>query len=592
MAPPGSSGGSAATIDYEQLCQTVWRQRRTTCLILYGGYALLLTLLFQIRRLAWGSDRFQVIFWETPIVTLLLFCAMASTHALVYTHLQIRRTSYTGRLAKLSLLTRDTTWQIVAVYLFTTFLLRSAYSRLTSTATTETTYGFFHPQSFTMVVHYLVLGSVYGLRTVWTERFHLRFPTFPQPQFFALKGRLPTVFSRGFRYTLSYLGWWWPIYLVVMPMAYRALIQFISFATDVPTDAGSPAWSVVTFFHGWLSTLLLTLCWEGQLAIFETIFTAPIELSAQSVDRNGCLAKGLGLRTSVLARHYAFFELFRLARFTSRQRIAIYQDIDRTETMWHTYSHQCLTVVREAMQALYEKNEWVRATAATTKDKSSTGAKQPAMTSTVVQRPLARSVSAVKSTVKSTTVQDKPSKLQAAIPLSFALLENQPKSMDGYLFNMVISAMKQTTTGRQLILALANDANVALFSDFQLQVWAIQALGDLVFHSLQEDPYGSVQRDVPKVLECLLDYLTLLDEFCRDPYYYQIVKNSGPGHSALTDLLRNSPHQHAHRQAYALVQELQTTIYRIVTAFYEHLDQYKFKPECTKRLQQFVNFEV
>ncbi|KAJ1649495.1 Nuclear pore complex subunit [Dispira simplex] len=587
MAPPGSLAGGVATIDYEQLCRTVWHHRQTTCLILYGGYALLLVLLHQIRRLAWGSDRLQVIFWETPIVAILLFCAMVSTHALAYTHLQLRRTSHTSRLAKLPLLTRDTTWQIVAVYLFTTFLLRSAYNRLTNTTTTESTYGFLHPQSFTTGVHYLVLGTVYGIRTVWTERFHLRFPTFPQSRFFALKGRLPTVFTRAFRFALNYLGWWWPIYLVVMPMAYRALARFISFATVIPTDAGTPAWSVVTFFHAWLSTLFLTLCWEGQLAIFETIFSAPVDLSAQSMDRNACLAKGLGLRTSALAQHYAFFELARLARFTSRQRIAVYQDIDRTETMWHTYSHHCLTILREAMQALCEKNAWVRATSSTS-DKLSAGANQPTVTSTVVQRPLAKPVP----TLKSTTMQDKPNKLQAAIPLPFALLGNRPKSMDGYLFNAAISALKQTTTGRQLILSLANDASIALFSDFQLQVWAIQALGDLVFHSLQEDPYGSVQRDVPKVIECLLEYLALLDKFCRDPYYYQIVKNSGPEHSALTDLLRNSPHQYAHRQAYALVQELQTTVYRIVTAFYEHFDQYKFKPECTKRLQQFVNFEV
>lgn len=34
----------------------------------------------------------------------------------------------------------------------------------------------------------------------------------------------------------------------------------------------------------------------------------------------------------------------------------------------------------------------------------------------------------------------------------------------------------------------------------------------LVTHSLQEDPYGRVQRDIPRVLEAMITYLGALEQ--------------------------------------------------------------------------------
>lgn len=38
------------------------------------------------------------------------------------------------------------------------------------------------------------------------------------------------------------------------------------------------------------------------------------------------------------------------------------------------------------------------------------------------------------------------------------------------------------------------------------------ALSMLVAHSLQEDPYGRVQRDIPRVLEAMITYLGALEQ--------------------------------------------------------------------------------
>lgn len=60
----------------------------------------------------------------------------------------------------------------------------------------------------------------------------------------------------------------------------------------------------------------------------------------------------------------------------------------------------------------------------------------------------------------------------------------------------------------------------------------LSALSALVSASLAEDPYGQVQRDIPKTLEALLSYLTALDTFVAE--LETAAKARGPDHVAET----------------------------------------------------------
>ncbi|KAF9511704.1 hypothetical protein BS47DRAFT_1346461 [Hydnum rufescens UP504] len=50
----------------------------------------------------------------------------------------------------------------------------------------------------------------------------------------------------------------------------------------------------------------------------------------------------------------------------------------------------------------------------------------------------------------------------------------------------------------------------------KIDVWAIESLAYLVAHSLTEDPYGVVQRDLPRVLEALVSYLVALEALAQE----------------------------------------------------------------------------
>ncbi|RUS23968.1 nucleoporin protein Ndc1-Nup-domain-containing protein [Jimgerdemannia flammicorona] len=108
----------------------------------------------------------------------------------------------------------------------------------------------------------------------------------------------------------------------------------------------------------------------------------------------------------------------------------------------------------------------------------------------------------------------------------------------------------------------------------------ITALSCLTAASYREDEYGSVQRDIPKVIECLLACLMAIEAYLQRPPL-------GPGAGGI----KTNPHQMLMREPHAVVQVLHGAIYEIVTTFYEYLGEYRFPPKYASKLQSFVELK-
>lgn len=57
----------------------------------------------------------------------------------------------------------------------------------------------------------------------------------------------------------------------------------------------------------------------------------------------------------------------------------------------------------------------------------------------------------------------------------------------------------------------------AVFNQYQLVIWAVQALGSLTASSLKEDPFGYVQNDISIVLNTLLGCLVDVENYVKAP---------------------------------------------------------------------------
>jgi len=50
----------------------------------------------------------------------------------------------------------------------------------------------------------------------------------------------------------------------------------------------------------------------------------------------------------------------------------------------------------------------------------------------------------------------------------------------------------------------------------KLDVWMVESLSYLAARSLDEDAYGVVQRDVPRILESFVSFLSALETFSQE----------------------------------------------------------------------------
>ncbi|KAJ1982305.1 hypothetical protein H4R34_001757 [Dimargaris verticillata] len=580
-----------ATIDYKQLCDGQFSRRWWDWLILGAGSSLLLASLFQIKLSLGLGVVGQVISLQTVRAAMKLFISFFIPSLLTKLFYHVNRTTPASRLAKLRLLAQREFWWLIAAYVASAWLIGSTYLALQAPHTTsmffypEGSYGprYLNPRHLLLSLHCVGAGAVYGAQLLWSERLHLAFASVQQTRVFALKSRLPTVMCQGLRSAWAFTRWFMLAALVLLPTAYFATAHFLSYLVRIETFAytQNPIFSVTTWVHVVLSTLLMHACWEVQLQSFEVLFTDPMDISTTSIDPNACLVNGLSIARPCLAQYHAFYELVRIAKFYPRQRLQIFQDIDRSSSVWTQVFTQCVTVLQTAQTDLQAKNSPAKSSPLITAESA------PPTSQSQVPRPNKGAfISDILETNPAPETPKNPPTL-ATTPSPSAPKRTPAKPMDGYLFDLALSTVQSSKAGNLMLRRLTNDTATTVFGNLQIQLWAIQTLGHLLTASLREDPFGLVQRDLPKALEALLAYLTVLEEFVRNPYYLATYGECG----ALADMVfHNTPHQRLHQQAYVLIQQLQNTIYQITTAFYEHLPQYKFAPQYIKRLESFVDF--
>ncbi|KAI0691477.1 nucleoporin protein Ndc1-Nup [Cytidiella melzeri] len=124
---------------------------------------------------------------------------------------------------------------------------------------------------------------------------------------------------------------------------------------------------------------------------------------------------------------------------------------------------------------------------------------------------------------------------------------------------------------------------------------AVDALCSFVCASLSEDPYGVVQRDIPRILEALLSFLSAIEDY-RAELASRYPQLSPEEENALT-LREMSARQEvmiSMSRASDVLSEVEDSlkegVVRIVRKFGDKLSAFKFPPRTAKKLQGFVDY--
>ncbi|XP_078417749.1 nucleoporin NDC1 [Cetorhinus maximus] len=128
---------------------------------------------------------------------------------------------------------------------------------------------------------------------------------------------------------------------------------------------------------------------------------------------------------------------------------------------------------------------------------------------------------------------------------------------------------------------LPEASSQALFANSQAHIWALEGLSHLVAASFTEDRYGVVQTTLSSILCAMLSLQEAVDRHFKLPH-----ASSKPARS--TGTLIDSSYK---TLRFALRASLKTAIYRITSAFGEHLKAVQLSSEHRKRLQQFLEYK-
>ncbi|KAI1424841.1 nucleoporin protein Ndc1-Nup [Xylaria sp. FL1777] len=338
------------------------------------------------------------------------------------------------------------------------------------------------------------------------------------------------------------------LYHFLRVSAWRSSMWFFRFfygdlpRYNLPTT-GAP-WSVWMLGRTIWASFLLSLLWYfGEVAFRVQLTREPLKrgqpLSSESRDPNGSLLNGLKSKKPRISA-FAMWELAFIAREYTTRRQSIFEDIDRRDgPAWSQIYALCLDTIRNIEHRIDEFGK------APVPILGTEPVSSPAQPRERISQPLRGSdLSAPRHVAKSSLVADTVSKLvtspgrtpaedwlpvikkRAGQVADRVLTQQQkeavrPHALRGYLGTLslrvlalpVIGPIFQQTFGRRLAKAVLGTP----YAETSVYINAAYALSQLAVHSLAEDRYGNVQRDVPTIIRTFTVVIRKLETF-RDGF--------------------------------------------------------------------------
>ncbi|KAL8293115.1 hypothetical protein RQP46_000809 [Phenoliferia psychrophenolica] len=361
------------------------------------------------------------------------------------------------------------------------------------------------------------------------------------------------------------------------------------------------------------STLFTLSVWEMAHVCFEVYATQPMIVSHFAPKANQCLRSGLASESPYF-QSFAFLELATLSAEDATRRKSIFVDI-KTEGggggAWHDLSRECLKLIGTELQRAKGRGVLpqpppeptpapppVRPSTPSTPVKAVTdNVFQPSKKTffdKLLTPPRPTPLSSSASTGTSSAVAPPASTATSRVPAIFqtssssspappattttkppAPIAPSPPFAQTLLSKIPVEWQSPAVLG--LLRRRPSQVVGTCVSAGPKSIWAIQALANLLCRSLQEDPYGVAQRDIPKILEAFVRYLVALENLAvalsldaadddeRADVVHEVEAQVGPIKAALEEGVR-----------------------AVLVEFGPYLDSFSFPPTIASRLDSLL----
>ncbi|KAG0288473.1 Nucleoporin NDC1 [Linnemannia gamsii] len=452
----------------------------------------------------------------------------------------------------------------------------------------------------------IIFGIVYGTRHLIYQKDWLAFPESQLSTVdYIFNNYWKQVVSSAGAFSLRITGTFWIVYNILLS---RLLVNSaMRFTTDdilYHAPQYGPRWysfglATRLFFTSFSISIFL----ESVHLVCDHFLSKKMNVSGGSIDPNACLISGLkvdGSNTTpeTLLTYHAFQELAHLAGHSPARRRDIFNDAGSSPSSWTQISSHCIALLKKAAARI--NTAPAKPSCASAGKPTSTGA----LGSSVRRRLPPGQGGAFESNIFRPSKHDHffdslkglsteeilaKSRAEAAKDPAKVSSPGAPKDrLELLAFRWVSNKVKELALkypDLQRHLSVIPEKEILRSTDdFHLILWAFQSLARLVAASYNEDNYGVVQKDIPKVLETMLGLLMTLESF--------LLADAG---SAQFRSNPYSAHINAQRltivRSYAMLQALKTAIYQIVVTFKGQLGEFTLASTYADRLKHFVDFD-
>ncbi|KAF8879244.1 nucleoporin protein Ndc1-Nup [Infundibulicybe gibba] len=420
--------------------------------------------------------------------------------------------------------------------------------------------------------------------------------------------------------------------LYKLPLLHRLLRPFTAHFLRGPSTVLLPLYHLPLLLRSWFLALATLLGWESADTIFDVFVTQPISISHTTADPGVTLVSGISSEDAIF-KYTAYCELRDFAAnesaAASTRRTALFSDQKYTPNLWSRLLRTSLIQLGHDYQLLLRRGKPV-APAAPSAPQAPVVPQFPATPTPLIKSSIYRTTPAspVRTVVDSLAsdgsfTQTLEAGANAArIPEIFRAVESavsppkqakaepaqNTKPVDAktiseragsYIYGLVDVYLPPAV--RQPVVRTAewwrkeriSKVAAACLPNREMDVAIIGVLSQLTCASLTEDRYGVLQRDIPKILEAMLSFLTVIEEYQREINALYAVP---PPESRLTvdelraDLELRTEVEKAGEVLSLVGDELKDGVGRIVRTFGDKLLAFTFPPRTASKLQGFLDY--
>lgn len=395
-------------------------------------------------------------------------------------------------------------------------------------------------------------------------------------------------------------------------------------------------WSLLT--RSFMMGLVTVMSWEFAESLFDAYVPQPIKVGTLTADPNVTVVSGITTQDTIFA-HFAYSELAELASDESStgssRRTALFGDQKYSPSLWNVLARQTLLRLGQDYQAFLRRGAPITPPVAVApavpkpKDPPSTPLIRKAIFKAPQQSPLGSMLDSVSSDSELSKaanavageMEERANQMHipelfrsvapssVAAPAAGAILAKPTSSiisgftaqLKSYSRNLVVGYcptwLKELTMrwNEWFYRERLNKVVEVCLPNRELDALIIEALSHFVCTSLVEDRYGVVQRDIPRIIEAFLSFLSAIED-------YQIevnAKYTPPTPDELsrgdTKILEEKERMRLEvaRAGDVLVvvsDALKTGVANISRTFGDKLVAFKFPPRTARKLQSFVDY--